>query len=277
MEQAIQTRADDFQALLLSLQDKLGVVVGDDKYLEITDKLDPVMTVHGVETLGMLAERLLNDDEVELRASVLQEITSPDSHWFSPSEVPALLTDYVLPSLDKQSGGDFKVWVAGCGSGQLTYSLAMIIDNFKQQRKLNCDISIVASDLSDNIVRRASKGRYSSSMLDGLPSFYCDKYLHENAGQHEVSEKIRSMIQFKTCNLVDGFEMMGHFDLIVSSDVLMYFSNSVKGGLLDGFANCLDRSGLLIVGASEPVMPYCDRFERVNHEAGTFYRQLPES
>ena len=109
MDHAIQKRTEDFHAFLLSLQDTLGVVVGDDRYLEITDKLDPVMTVHGIESLDILAERLRDNSAVELRTSVLQEITSPRSVWFGQSEVTSLMTDYVLPDLDKQNLENFRI------------------------------------------------------------------------------------------------------------------------------------------------------------------------
>jgi chemotaxis protein methyltransferase CheR len=70
---------------------------------------------------------------------------------------------------------------------------------------------------------------------------------------------------------------MGHCDLIICPDELIYFSSAIKSEILNGFAELLDSSGMLIVGMNEPVIPFCDKFEPVNHESGIFYRQLPDA
>jgi len=103
------------------------------------------------------------------------------------------------------------------------------------------------------------------------------KYLTGNEGLWEVDESLRSILHFTSCDLLGGATSMGDCDLIICPDELIYFSNGVKRGILEDFAQLLDPSGILIVGANEPVVPFCDRFELVNHESGTFYRQLPDA
>ena len=93
----------------------------------------------------------------------------------------------------------------------------------------------------------------------------------------EIEPSIRSMLHFKTCSLLDGIEDMGHFDLVICLDVLIYFSNGVKKRIIDALADVLDPSGILIVGANESVTPFSKRFELISHETGTFFRQLPKA
>jgi chemotaxis protein methyltransferase CheR len=277
MSPASQKKADEFQIFLQSMLDVLGVVVDEEKQNSMSEKLMPVMEANGYKSLGALAEGIRDDAADDLRHSVLQAITEHDSVWFAYPEIASLLNDYVLPGLVNQNIADFRIWMVGCGQGQIAYSLAMAIEAFKQQYGMGCNIEIVATDLSEDTVKRASEGRYTSAMLSGLPESYKQQYTSESDGECEVDSSLRSMIHFTTCDLPGEVGSMGHCDLIICPDELIYFSNAIKSEILCDFAELLDPSGMLIVGANEPVTPFCDKFELVNHESGIFYRQLPEA
>jgi chemotaxis methyl-accepting protein methylase len=57
--------------------------------------------------------------------------------------------------------------------------------------------------------------------------------------------------------------------------VLIYFSASIRSQILKDFAQLQDPSGMLIVGSGEAVMPFSQSYTRVAHDAGVFYRQVP--
>lgn len=277
MSPATQKKADEFQIFLQAMQDVLGVVVDEEKQKSVNEKLAPVMESHGYASLKALADGMREESANNLCLSVLQAITAHESVWFGYPEIASLLNNYVLPGVVNQNVADFRIWLVGCGHGQIAYSLAITIDAFKQQYGTTCNIEVVATDLSEETVKRASEGGFTSSMLTGLSEPLKQQYLSENNGLWEVDESIRSMIHFTRCDLLGGVGGMGHCDLIICPDQLVYFSNGVKSEILGGFAELLDPSGMLIVGTNEPVVPFCDQFEIVNHESGIFYRQLPDA
>lgn len=277
MGPAAQKKADEFQIFLQTMQDTLGVVVDEEKQNSVSEKLTPVMESYGYASLEALAEGMCDDTANDLRLSVLQAITEHDSVWFGYPEIASLLNEYVLPGIINQNVADFRIWMVGCGQGQIAYSLAMTIDAFRQQYGMGCNIEVVATDLSEKTVRRASDGCFSSSMLSGLPESHQQQNMTESDGLWEVDASIRSIIHFTTCDLLAGVGGMGHCDLIICPDELVYFSRAIKSEILNGFAELLDPSGILIVGTNEPVTPFCDKFELVNHESGIFYRQLPDA
>ncbi len=277
MSPASQKKADEFQVFLQAMQDVLGVVVDEEKQKSLDEKLAPVMESYGYASLKALAVGMREESSNNLCLSVLQAITEHESVWFGYPEIASLLNDYVLPGVVNQNAADFRIWLVGCGHGQIAYSLAMTIDAFKQQYGMACNIEVVATDLSEEAVKRASEGGFTSSMLAGLSDSLKQQYMSENNGVWEVDESIRSMVHFTSCDLLGGVGGMGHCDLIICPDELVYFSNTVKSEILGGFAELLDPSGMLIVGANVPVVPFCDQFEIVNHESGIFYRQLPDA
>lgn len=277
MSPEAQKKSDEFQMFLQAMQETLGVVVDEEERNSVKEKLLPVMKSYGYESIAVLATGLRDDEAHDLRLSVLQAITERDTEWFSYPEITSLMNEYILPGIVNQNVANFRIWMVGCGLGQIAYSLAMVIDAFSKQYGLACNVEVVACEMHEEAVQRASSGRFYSSMLIGLPAHYKQQYMIESDGVWEVDPSLRSMIHFATCDLLDGVEHMGHCDLIICPDELVYFSSDIKREILDGFAELLDASGMLIVGANEPVIPFCNKFELVNHESGVFYRQLPDA
>jgi len=265
---------EEYESMMMALRDTLGVVVVDDNHHLVTDKLKPVMAEFDIDSLHVLADRLHDKQSSHLRTGVLQAITSHDAAWSGHPGMSSLVNEYVLPAVVNQSRMDYRIWTVGCGHGQLAYSLAMMIEEFKQSNGLECNIEIVATDMSDAVVQQAAKGLYGEDMLAGIQPSYQKKYMSADNGLWKINQSVRSRLYFSACDLLEPFDAMGQFDLIVCPDVLIYFSSDVKRNILDGFAGLLESSGILIVGATEPVLPFCNRFEMVNHEAGTFYRQI---
>lgn len=267
-------KVDEYQALLLALEEVFGVVVGEQKRSLMTTKFQSVMESFGIDSLAMLANRIRGEQSHQLRAAVLQAITSNDVSWFSYPEISGLLNDYLLPNAVNQNKNDYRIWVVGSGFGQLAYSLAMSIEEFKQNHGISNDFEIVATDISEDVVNQAAKGRYDEAMLEGLSAHYKKQYMLPEDEHWTVSPAIKSMVRFATCDLLEMIDGMGHFDLVVCPDVFIYFSTSVKRKILEEMARLLDPSGILLVGANEPVVSFTKHFERVNHDAGVFYRQL---
>lgn len=275
MNPAAQKELDDYQTLLVVLQEILGVVVDAENHAQLRQKLEPVMAELGYGSYSRLAEALREESSNGLRSSVLQSITAHNSQWFAYPDINMLLQEYVLPGTINENKADYRLWIVGCGQGQMAYSMAVVTEEFRQQYGMSSSVEIVATDLSDAMIDQAAAGRYDASMLAGLSLAYKQKYMDAHHDEWEVDEVLRSMVQFKVCNLLEPFINMGHFDLIICPDVMVYFSNAVKSEILNEFAELLDPSGMLIVGANEPVTPFCNKFELVNHEAGVFYRQVP--
>lgn len=274
MTSVSEDKVDEYQGLMLALEEVFGVVVGDEKRSLMINKFHSVMANSGIDSLPELASRIRGEQSHQLRAEVLQAITSNDVGWFSYPEITRLLHDYLLPNAIDNNKNDYRIWVVGCGFGQLAYSLAMSIDAFKQDHNVSNDFEVVATDISEDVVNQAAKGRYDEGMLDGLSVHYKKKYMVAEDDHWNIGPVIKPMVRFAVCDLLEMIDSMGRFDLVICPDVFIYFSTSVKKKILEEMSYLLDPSGILVVGANEPVAPFTDRFEHVNHEAGVFYRQL---
>lgn len=275
MSPAAKKISDEYQALLMSLSDVLGVVVDDENHAQVRKKLESVVKENGFGSLNELASAMREEASDDLLSSIVQAITEHDAVWFGYPEINSILTGYVLPGVNKGGKKQFRIWVVGCGQGQIVYSIAMVLEEFRQNHDMNCNFEIVATDMSTAVVEKASKGLYEADALTSLPVPYKQKYLDAKNGQWEIDKSLKKAIKFKACDLLKPFLKLGHFDLIICPDVFIYYANEVKREILDEFAELLDPSGMLIVGVNEPIKPFSDKFDLVDHASGVFYRQIP--
>jgi chemotaxis protein methyltransferase CheR len=262
-----------FQSLQLVLQEAFGVVIGEGRNRSVLAKLKSVMSEFGLASLEDLVAELKKNNTSHIKNRVLQSITAHESAWFEPRELFRLVDGYLLADMLESSRRNYRIWVVGCGTGPLPYSLAMAIEQARQEINSATKVSIEATDVPAAMVTSAAIGRYQLDALQGLADGYKNKYMSQKSGLWEVNDDIKSMVSFSTCHLLDDFEQMGHFDLIICLDVLIYFSMPVKARLLDSFAKLLDPSGILVAGLTEPALPLNENFDMVRHDAGIFYRQ----
>jgi chemotaxis protein methyltransferase CheR len=262
------------QSLQMTLQDTFGVVIGDGRNRSVLAKLKPVMSEFGLNSLDDLVGELRKKAPSDLKNSVLQAITTHEDAWFEPKELFRLLNDYLLAEMLASGRRNYRIWVVGCGAGQLPYSLAMSIHRASAAVNSATKISIDATDVPASVVTLAAMGGFERDSMVGMTDAFRNRYMDQISGVWQVNDDIRSMLTFSSCHLLDGIEDRGHFDLIICLDVLIYFSVPVKTRLLDSFARLLDPSGILVAGLNEPVLPFNENFEMVRHESGIFYRQI---
>ncbi len=153
-----------------------------------------------------LLERLRSPEQDPLLLpSLLDGLINTNTGFFRHSGALNALTRQVLPQLSSRrtadNSGPIRMWSAGCGTGEETYSIAMAICDTVSpanggsngngsgktgvrngssaesvacsggQPKLNtgCSIHVVGSDLLPSNIEIADRGVYSHSLLDGLP------------------------------------------------------------------------------------------------------------
>jgi chemotaxis protein methyltransferase CheR len=262
-----------YQSLQMVLQNEFGIVIGEERENSITAKLKPVLSEFSLDSLQALVSEMQNKGSSKIKNGVLQAITSHEDAWFEPEELFDLLDDYLLADMLKPGRDNYRIWVIGCNTGQLPYSLAMKIYEAGKQVNAATGVTIEATDISEVAVNSAARGVFEQASMEGMVNPFQKKYMDEQSGQWRVIDDIKSMINFSTCNLLEDFEDKGHFDLIICLDVLVYFSVPVKAQLLESFSNLLDPSGILVAGLTEPVIPLNNNFDMVRHDAGIFYRQ----
>src|SRR5438874_5568962 len=84
-------------------------------------------------------------------------------------DLPAweILRHEILPPLLKplKPGHSFRVWSAGCASGEEAYSIAILLAEHFGPRISEYDIKIYATDIDEDALNSARRGEYSADAL----------------------------------------------------------------------------------------------------------------
>lgn len=269
MSPATPHMIDEYESLLVALQEVLGVVVPDGKRKQLSAGLTPLLSIHNLASFDELAAKLL-ERQPDLVADVLDAITRCSSGWNFSEDIKKLLHKYILARLPENA----RIWVVGCGRGQLAYSVAMEIANHERISGKSNNMQIIASDIPADDIKSGEPGIYSNIQVADLGEDYKRVYLTQVDGKNwQMKEKVRQRVKFMPADLTKNFQHLGHMDLIICPDVLVYFSNGVKASVLSQFSSLLKPGGILLTGNDQIHLPAVSGFERVDHPAGTFYRQ----
>ena len=86
----------------------------------------------------------------------------------------------------------------------------------------------------------------------------------------QIAPDIRAMVQFRQQNLLNDLSHLGMFDVVFCRNVLIYFGQDTKSGVLDRIARITERDGYLALGAAETVVGLSDSFKPIPDRRGLY-------
>lgn len=265
----------DYRQFCQFLEQQCGIVLGDSKLYLVKSRLSPLMKRFDIASLQELVNRTLKPTERQLRAAVIDAMTTNETLWFRDTYPYELLKNRLLPELDK--GRAVKIWSAASSSGQEPYSISMTIDEYKSSPKVNSKsmFSVIGTDISNTMLDICKNAEYDKLALSrGLSDERKSKYFEDSGnGMMRVRADIKRMVNYRHLNLLDSYQLLGKFDVIFCRNVLIYFAPEIKSQIINKFAAQLNPNGYLILGASESMSGLSDKFEMVRCNPGIIYRK----
>ena len=195
--------------------------------------------------------KFLRTDKAEQDA-LFQDVLIPVTSFFRDSKTFQTLGDTVFPSLFKNKSPDepFRIWIAGCSTGEEAYSIAICLHEFLGEKLSYTRIQIFASDISESVIKKARRGYYSKVDVEKLSEAYIKKYFIKSNGGYEVSKLIRDMCVFAAHNFLKD-PPFAKMDLISCRNVLIYLDPFLQKKALTTFHYALKENGFLLLGKSE--------------------------
>ncbi len=256
-----------FDRFALVAKSQAGIHLTADKAYLVESRLTPIAKRNGLHSLTELAAAVSRPGAARpLVQEVVDALTTNESSFFRDGQPFEHLKTKVFPVLLRQLAGrrPLRIWSAACSSGQEPYSLATLLDQLGARDK----VEIVATDISSEMVARASRAEYSQFEVQrGMPVQLVVKYFTQHGTRWRVNEDLRQVVTVRQFNLMDDPRPLGKFDLVLCRNVLIYFEAATKRQILDRIAQQLHPGGLLMLGGSETIIGVSERFEA--HEAGS--------
>jgi chemotaxis protein methyltransferase CheR len=258
------------------LEQQCGIVLGESKQYLVKSRLAPLMSKFGVNSLGELVTRTLSPVERQLRAAVIDAMTTNETLWFRDDYPFKLLKSKILPEL-AQRKTPVKIWSAASSSGQEAYSIAMSILEYQKSNpgSFSRGIQIIGTDISSTMLEHCKYGHYDSLALARGLSEERKRQFFENGdnGMLKVKDEVKKMVSFRPLNLLNSYSLMGRFDVVFCRNVLIYFSTEIKTQIISQIHGTLNERGYLFLGASESLSGLNADFEMLRCNPGIIYQK----
>ncbi len=262
----------DYDFLRKALKQRSGLVLSADKQYLVESRLLPIARKAGFGNLGELVAALKRGDTDALMTTVVEAMTTNETFFFRDKTPFENFRSAVLPALlgSRRASRTIRIWCAAASTGQEPYSLAMALKEVEGS-VAGWRIEIIATDLASGVLAKAQAGIYSQFEVQrGLPIQLLIKYFAKVSDIRQIAQENRAMFKFKQLNLLADFSALGTFDLIFCRNVLIYFDQETKIGLLNRLGRITASDGYLVLGAAETVVGLTDSFRTVPELRGLY-------
>ncbi|WP_164847008.1 EAL domain-containing protein [Neptunomonas marina] len=213
-----------------------------------------------------------SSEEVDLLAKdILISVTA----FFRDQDAFSSLRKLIIEQ-SKVLGNDdeYRVWVAGCATGEEAYSVAILILEALRDADKRCQVQVFATDIDEQALLVARQGMYSEASLKTVSQELIDRYfIYRGDGKYEAGKTLRDIIIFARHNLISDPPFL-RLNLVTCRNVLIYLDNKTQSRVLQRFNFALNDDGGLFLGRSESIAQaeslfnYVDRRERIFQKTG---------
>ena len=183
------------------------------------------------------------------------------SEFFRNPLAFALLEQQLLPGLiesAKQAGSnEIRVWSAGCATGQEAWSVAMLLDELTRTQDRPMAYRIIATDLSEPDLSFASAGVYNAEAVGNVRTRQLRECFLRQGTAFAIAPRLRQYVAFSVFDLLGtqshspATSIYGGFDLVLCSNVLLYYGLQTQGLILKKLRRSMAAGGYLMVGETE--------------------------
>ena len=148
----------------------------------------------------------------------------------------------------------FKIWHAGCSTGEEVYSMAIIL----KEEGIYDRAQIYATDFNQLVLKKAKEGIYHIDKIKEYTSNYQEAgginsfsdYYTAKYDSVILDKSLKKNIVFADHNLVSD-SVFGEMNLIICRNVLIYFNSDLQNNVIKLFEKSLIPGGFLCLGSKE--------------------------
>jgi chemotaxis protein methyltransferase CheR len=248
----------DFEKLRRLILSESGIQLGLEKKTMLEIRLRRRLKPLAMSSLGEYCDRLfgMENPEDEL-VHLIDVVTTNKTDFFREAGHFEYLVSKALPELGVRPGSQrmLYAWSAGCSTGEEPYTLAMVLSEYAQ----TCPgfrFSVLATDISTEVLAKASQGIFKSEQAKPIPAEMQRKYLMRSRDRESdlvrVVPELRSLVDFKRLNFMDpSFDLPQAPEIIFCRNVIIYFDRSTQERILKKITRYLVPDGYFFAGHSE--------------------------
>jgi chemotaxis methyl-accepting protein methylase len=243
-------RPMDFDEFLREVAPLLGVQWRPFQRRGIKRKIEQRIVQIGLSNFELYLFRVRSDPEEFNRLSKILTVTI--SRFFRDKEVFNAIGTSLIPTIIKNKDEmDFKIWSIGCASGEEPYSLSMLWKEKFEKIWAQIHLSILATDINENLLGRAKEGRYKKSSLKEVAEEILQDYFKIDNGFYVLDRSIQENVEFRRHDIIHEEPFSGMDMVSCRNLAFTYFSKESQIGVLKKIASSLRSKGYLVIGKEE--------------------------
>lgn len=231
-----------------------GIYLAAGKEALVASRVAKRLRVLGLNSEQEYLDYLRKDASGDELVSFLDAISTNFTSFMREADHFDLLTQWARqPAV--QAHGKVRIWCAAAATGEEPYTIAITLLDAFEGRK--ADIKILATDISTKALNAAIAGHYSAAAVDSLATAQRAKYFEksgskEDGATYTVRPEVKQLLLFRRLNLsTPPFPMRGSLDIVFCRNVMIYFNNDTRQGLISEIERLLVPEGMLFTGHSE--------------------------
>lgn len=261
----------EFDFIRQFILERSGIALDANRMYLVESRLGPLARRRKLNGISEVVARLRTQRSGDLALAVVEAMTTNETSFFRDVHPFESLRTTLFPEIIKRRGA-IDLWCAACSTGQEPYSITMIANESFPQLISQKKLSILATDLSTEVLDKARSGRYSQLEVNrGLPAKLLVKYFKRMGRDWHISDRLKGTIDFRQTNLLT-VRVAKQMDIIFLRNVMIYFKEDNKRRVLANIRKSLRPGGYLFLGGAETILGLDAAFETVRIGRTLCYR-----
>jgi len=213
-------------------------------------------------------------------ARFLNSLLISYSEFFRNPLTFTVLERIILPALLLKKANtkrkEIRIWSCACAGGQETYSLAMLLKEFRNGEGAGINFRIFATDYSETELDVARKGLYSPEALNNVSLKRVKQWFTKQGNTYTVKPEMKENIDYSVFDLLSEefssppTSIFGDFDLVVCANLLFYYKPEFREKILEKVTHSLTTGGFLMTGETEREILMHHNFEEAFPQSAIF-------
>lgn len=227
-------------------------------------RMERRMQINGLTSIEAYRD-LVRKEPKELTPLLADLLISVTQFFRDPPAFTALQSQVVPEIMENLvEGQELRVWITACASGEESYSVAILMQEYADRMAYQPHMLIFATDINETALSVARAGIYPANVVTDISENRLLSYFDKrDGGSFRVRKAVRELIVFAHHNLLSD-PPFSRLDLICCRNLLIYLDRTAQAAVLDMFAYALKPGGYLFLGTAESVDALSDAFELVD-------------
>lgn len=187
----------------------------------ISRRIERRMTLHHIEDMSVYA-RFLKQNANEVH-TLFKELLINVTSFFRDAEAFVTLKQDILPALLAKKPDEyvFRVWVAGCASGEEAYSIAIVLRELMDETHKDFKVQIYATDLDEDAINSARAGSYPAGIEQDVSPERLRRFFTHDDHCYKIKKDIREMMVFAVQSVIKD-PPFTKLDLLSCRNLMIY-------------------------------------------------------